>query len=326
MLLTTCILFNVYADNNTPQITEQEIPKFEITMLKINEVRSAGVFDFIEIYNTAPFAVQFPKGWYILDSKQDYSEAIPIPEGVVIKSKGFLVIIPDQASVSISLPADVPIIYATESHNFGLNAGDEVRLMYNNNFQEILVDILGWGGAANSWGYFPDGSIELYDSLIPTPGSKNKPYPVPEIKPTLRLNEIQTKECSYCPHDYIELYNYGSNPISGKGISVLDESGSPGLHLPSDLIIQPGEYIVLFPDEYDPCLDMNENVILNSSPDNTFGLGKSDSVFLNYLGTVIDSYSWEDGHHTSIGLMGIDNLIWETGLLPTPGEENKRRF
>ncbi len=306
-------------------VSSQEVPEFAVTMLKINEVRPTGDFDFIEIYNTAPFGVMFPDGWYLLDEKLNYPEAIPIPEGTIIDSESFLLIIPDQVSVSTPLPAGIPVIYATEFYNFGLKAGDEVRLMYNKDSQEILVDILGWGGGANTWGYFPDGSTELYDNLIPTPGEPNKPYPEIEKNPTVRINEIQTKESSFFPYDFIELYNYGTDPVLCDGMSVTDETQSPSMELPPDLIINPGEYIVLVPNESDPLDIIAKNVILNSAAGTTFGLGKSDSVRLLYQGILIDSFAWDDGHHISIGLIGTDNPLWERNLVPTPGAANSKR-
>jgi len=303
----------------------QDFPEFQVSMLKINEVRSTGDFDFIEIYNTAPFGVMFPNGWFLLDGKLNYEEAVSIPEGTVINSESFLLIIPDQESVPILLPERIPVIYATKTFNFGLKAGDEVRLMYNKGSPEILVDILGWGGAANSWGYYPDGSNELYDNLIPTPGEPNVPYPDPLKTPTLRINEVQTKGASMFPYDFIELYNYGSSPVSGKGISITDSNGSPSFELPEDLIIDPSEYIVLVPNEFDQLAIETQNVILNSSFETTFGLGKIDSVQLKFQGILLDSYSWDDGHHISTGLMGTDELIWERNLMPTPGSENRKR-
>jgi len=308
-------------------LSAQEVPEFKVSMLKINEVRSTGDFDFIEIYNTAPYGVMFPDSWYLLDGKLNYLEAVSIPEGTIINSKSFLLVIPDQESFSvpIPLPEGIPVIYATKTFNFGLKAGDEVRLMYNKNSQEILVDILGWGGDANTWGYYPDGSTELYDNLIPTPGEPNIPYPDLQEKPSLRINEIQTKASSLFPYDFIELFNYGSAPISGKGISASDSTGSPSLELPEDLVINPGEYLVLVPNEFElPDIALS-NVVPNSSAEAVFGLGKSDSVQLLFQGAVVDTFSWEDDHHISIGLMGTDDLIWVRDLLPTPGTENKRR-
>jgi hypothetical protein len=306
-------------------ISSQDPPEFQITMLKINEVRSTGDFDYIEIYNTAPFGIMFPNGWYLLDGKLNYEEAVSIPEGTIINSDSFLLVIPDQESVQISLPEGISIIYATESFNFGLTSGDEVRLMYNQNSQEIIVDILGWGGGANTWGYYPDGSSELYDNLIPTPGKPNVPFPDLLQTPTLRINEIQTKGASMFPYDFVELYNYGASSVSGKGISITDSNGSPNFELPEDLIIDPGEYVALIPNEFDQLTIEIQNIILNSSFETTFGLGKIDSVQLKFQGILLDSYSWDDGHHISIGLMGTDELIWERDLMPTPGSENRIR-
>jgi len=306
-------------------LSSQDPLEFQITILKINEVRSTGDFDFIEIYNTAPFGVMFPNGWFLLDGKLNYEEAVSIPEGTIINSDSFLLVIPDQESVPIQLPEGIPVVYATESFNFGLKAGDEVRLMYNKNSQEIMVDILGWGGEANTWGYYPDGSSELYDNLIPTPGETNVPFPDLSKIPTLRINEIQTKGASMFPYDFIELYNYGSSSVSGKGTSITDSNGSPSFELPDGLVIDPGEYVTLIPNEfYQPTIE-TQNIILNSSFETTFGLGKVDSVQLRFQGVLIDSYSWDDGHHISIGLMGTDELIWERDLMPTPGSENRKR-
>ncbi|MBL7005817.1 MAG: lamin tail domain-containing protein [Spirochaetia bacterium] len=303
-----------------------EPPEFTVTMLKINEIRSTGDFDFIEIYNTAPYAVMFPEGWYLLDGKLDYDEALPIPANTIIGSNSYLLIIPDNEFVTAAFPEGIPVIYAYDSFGFGLKANDEVRLMYNKNSREIMVDILGWGGAANSWGFLPDGSSELYDNLVPTPGAPNQVYPDSVKKiPTLRINEIQTKETSVFSYDFIELYNYGSDTVSCKDITVTDGNGSPVMELPEELTLDPGEYCVLVPNEFDPITFSGQNIILNSSSETTFGLGKSDSVFIYFQGTVIDSLSWEDGHHTSIGLMGTDTLYWEKNLAPTPGSSNKNR-
>lgn len=296
----------------------QEPNTFKASMLHINEVSSAGNDDFIEIYNTSSYIIKFPVGWYLLDESRDEDASIPIEEGLRIYPGKYLVL---YAGSRPAVPPDIPAV----ALDFDLHDNGELQLIYRSDDDKTIADVFGWAGAADSWGYYPDGSSELFASLKPTPGDMNVLREQTGSKPKIRINEVQTKGSSIFNHDFIELYNFGMIPVSGAGLSVTDDDRTPVIMLPEDLLVAPGEYVVIVPGESDrrKLLDYDiEHLILADYSDTTFGLGKRDEVNLLLFGTVIDSKAWDDGHLLSAGYSLGSAMFWNSHTIPTPGRAN----
>jgi hypothetical protein len=315
VFLVTIIQFT-YAEN---------IKKFEFSMIRINEIRSTGLYDYIEIYNNSPYIIRFPKGWFILNHEIDYNNAIMLPENTLLEPGKFLLILPNVFSVPDEISKNIPVITADNNSGFDLVDNGEVRLIYWSNNQETLVDIFGWGGASDSWGYYPDGSTNLFSSLVNTPGEPNVVRNNYSNPPTLIISEVQTKGSPDFPYDYVEIYNFGSLPVLCNGISITNNVGSPVISLPENIVIEPGGFALIVPNEFDLDLFSEfeiDNIILAESNRTTFGLKKNDEVRLLFFGSVLDCRSWGDYHLLSGGIVMSPPYIWSNDLIPTPGYAN----
>ncbi len=306
-------------------MADNDEPKFNVSMLKINEIYPAANSGFVEILNTSKYGIQFPPGWSVSNGPLPGAKHVIIPEGTILYAGKYMTIVPDPYQDTSNYDDAIHIIQGTAENGFLLSESTEVRLCYQNNNTLTIVDILGWGHAITSWGYYPDGSSNLFDNLTLTPGEANRVISLTEGAPSVRINEIQTKGSIFLEYDYIELYNFGESDVSLGGLSISDEQGTSQLLFPDTISLSSGEYAVIIPDAVEAENMPSITIIYNQSPDSTFGLGKSDTVNLYYNGVLMDSYSWEDGHHQSIGLIGEKDPQWVANLTPTPGSENRIR-
>ncbi|MCO4759987.1 MAG: lamin tail domain-containing protein [Myxococcales bacterium] len=118
--------------------------------------------DWIELYNTTDAKVDMT-GWRVIDSKsKPFAEAIPLPPGISIPAKGFLVIYFNKDG------AGSPTIEK------GLGASEAVSLF---SADGALQDMADWkdGDApeGKSWGRTPDGSDITKTFDKPTPNAAN---------------------------------------------------------------------------------------------------------------------------------------------------------
>lgn len=292
-------------------------------MIRINEVASAGVYDFIELKNITDEYVLLGAGW-VLDNTELTLDKTPavlkIPAGVLFPPRGFLLVCPfEEADAQTVLNNELIPSKALLDISFSMGDGEEIVLYYN---QEI-VDSFSWEGHVNSAGIMisENQEVEVFYLLSPTPGYENT-YELMEINRSgLIINEINSRG-----NDFIELFNAGETAIdfgSGKW-TIFDITKTNRIPIPNTIVLDPGSFITIFPKEstYEPESESN-SLILVSDAITGFGLGSADSVFLQKNKQIIDYRSWNE-HVESAGFIP-ESEEWSDMLIPTPGKVNVSR-
>ncbi len=120
-------------------------------------------------------------------------------------------------------------------------------------FEKIIPSNISYGRTSpneDNWAYFLD----------PTPGASNDTKPYEEVldMPSLEedfpvyINEYITSNLTSIVdedgdlHDWIELYNSGDNPVNLKNYWLSDKESNPYKWRFPEVIIEPGEYLVVF--------------------------------------------------------------------------------
>lgn len=158
-------------------------PPASATDIVINEVVSKGRsdidFDYVELYNKSSEPYTFAEGeWALSDSE---NPGMPIPGGISIPGKGFLVLLPDSAAGS-TLPTNAPAdVVLNNAATFGIGKNETIKLSRLG----AIVDQVSHGDFhVNANGRLPDGGdwIDLTDGtsaqLYASPGLKNFMTPV----------------------------------------------------------------------------------------------------------------------------------------------------
>ena len=152
---------------------------------------------------------------------------------------------------------------------------------------------------------------------------------VPEEKdslPTLVVNEICAGNSSIIQDsfgeydDWIEIYNYGTEPVSLEGMYLTDDRANPGRHrIPDGIMIQAKEYVLFWADADISQGPYHVNFKLSRNGE-MVGLFEKTSqgareIDLVVFGTQESNVSWgrvEDGQ-----------ADWRTCTRPTPGASNR---
>lgn len=138
------------------------------------------------------------------------------------------------------------------------------------------------------------------------------------------INEVMTSNQSTYPDEYgnysdwIELYNYGKNPISLQGMSISDSLGKPGKWALPSITINPGEFLLLWADG-EPQKGNNHLPFRLSSQGEEIGLftSKTDGYKL------IDGYQFgKIAKNESFGYYPNAVGLPQALLSPTPGKSN----
>ncbi len=270
-------------------------------LVVINEVASAGDYEFVELFNLSPAPLIFSSGWVISDNGKGYEDGdtpFVIPEGVSIDAYGYLVICPfsEEDSKSVLNDSDLPP-EALCDISFSIGSEDSVTLYYDN----TVVDALSWNSDVNSYGRVSDGLPELSNMLNATPGSANKAESTTD-EYSIRINEICSKG-----DDYVEIINIGELRYLFEPNSwyIEDVRKKRDIKIESGFKLKPGEVYVIYTGEAaDP-----------------LKLGSSDTVILRHKDEVVDWYSWSE-HVQSIGRDPDDTDLWVV-MGKTPGEVNQ---
>lgn len=159
------------------------------TDILINEVRSTGDYDFVELYNrgTAPFT--FTAGEWVIKDDDD-AHAFDIPGGTTVAPGGFLLILTDDET----LPTDAPLdaLLAVSGHAFGIGKGDSARLFYKEGLMDAQT--ITAETHADTEGRYPDGEAWRTD-LQASPSAKNTLKPAMELQATiLDFNAFNAQE------------------------------------------------------------------------------------------------------------------------------------
>lgn len=134
----------------------------------INEVRSTGDYDYVELYNSGATAYTFETDmWSVKDDDDTHSFAIP--GGTTIQAGGFLLLLTNETALPSGAPTDA--LLASAGNDFGLGKGDMARLYYNGVLNDEYT--IAAGVHADTDGRYPDGSATWKSGLAATPGSAN---------------------------------------------------------------------------------------------------------------------------------------------------------
>ncbi len=287
-------------------------------MIVINEVASAGIFDFIELHNVTSSMIIFDNDlWSLIDDKEGIADGdlpVVIPRGTTISEYGYLLIAPYKVQVlDARVPKGIPKD-ALAVKSFALGSVDSVTLLYDRH----IVDAIAWKTSINTLGRDPEDSARFTDQLVPTPGTVNVKDTMYTGSLPIVINEVCSKGL-----DYIELYNEADTPYTFEdGLWTLHDIGRKDkFTIPGGITIASHGFITIYPDFIRLPLSAGKNSYAATSG-NRFGLGGKDSVFLRYRGAVVDRIQWLD-HVASLGRFpdGSDN--WDIQLRLTPGRANR---
>ncbi len=151
------------------------------------------------------------------------------------------------------------------------------------------------------------------------------------------INEVQSNDTEgFLASDFVELYNRAATAFSFAAGEwyLTDAEGYPDhvFFIPGGTTIGGGGYLVLLTDETRLPADAPAGslVCLENGGDSAFGLGKSDSVALFYLGAdnpdpaaPLDSVSWTAHVKTRARLPDGGQWAASDANKPTPGAANR---
>ncbi|MBJ7357405.1 lamin tail domain-containing protein [Nocardioides sp.] len=246
--------------------------------ITFNEVESNGdpVGDWAELTNTSGDPVDI-SGMKFKDGDDTHAFYV-IPAGTVLAPGGFHVLNEAQ-------------------FNFGLGGADTVRLYLAD--EATLVDSYGWAThAATTYGRCPDGTGAFTTTGSSTEGAANN------CAPLLRINEVESDGGS--PADWVELYNYGTEPADLGGLVLKDADDAHSYAIPAGTTLAAGGYHVV------------EQAALG------FELDGDDSarLFASNGTTLYDSYAWTAHATTTYGRCPNGSGAFATTQLVTKGALN----
>lgn len=179
----------------------------------INEINYKDALDFetkdwIELYNSGGTAVDI-SNWVFKDD-DDLHEFI-IPNGTIMQSSGFLVLVQSLTDFQALFPGISPVIGSFE---FGLDGGGELIRLFNNN--NVLIDSVEYDDV-DPWPTEPDGNgptleltnTELDNNLasswaasIPPDGTHGTPADINSVT-LLGVEDVNTSIISVYPNPLI---------------------------------------------------------------------------------------------------------------------------
>jgi len=297
-------------------------------MVYINEVADKGTdmaasvacnppADYIELYNAEPDEVDIA-GWRLHDDNgNDHADSYLHPAGgSTIPAGGYLLLCGEQKNVE-------PV----QCHDFcfGIGSDDTITLLdESNTTMDSVGPLLKRGDSETVYGRTEDGGGIWTYLTPPTPGRTNqgmkyKPEgdnsaTAPPGSSTVVLNEVADKgSAEVCDgEDWVELYNYGAEPIDIGGWHLADEKGV--LH--SDVYI--------FVDNDAHIMKAYSFMLLCKVSHFEFGIGGTDTVtLLNSKKQVVDSIELTgEGSATLTMQRDFDGTGDWRYASPSPGKSN----
>ena len=257
--------------------------------IRINEVRSSGGTDFVELVNTGTEPVDIT-GWTAVDNDPAHTPAVVAADGTTIAPGAFHVIETDSLT-----------------GGFGLGGTDSITIALADG---TTVDTYGWTSHRTpSAVRCPQGTGDFVLSTVATPGEVNV-CPEPAEAGAVVINEVESNGDKVA--DWVELTNTGSTPVDISGWKILDNDPAhvaTPVVVPSGTTIAPGAFYAIYTE-------------LNQSPG--FGLGGDDSATL-YLAdgtTQVDSYAWTTHAATTYGRCPDGTGAFKTTTTSTRGDAN----
>ena len=160
-----------------------------------------------------------------------------------------------------------------------------------------------------------------YQVTIPTPGKENSSEVIKKIDVkdyTIRINEyishnkgsVYASDGSY--NDWVELYNYGDNDLSLKGIALSDDVNNLNKYILPDVTIKKKEYLVIY---------LTGGVNIEGEITANFKLSDNDEKIILSGGNKIIDESKVVKLDKNISY-GLKDDKWLYFFSPTPGKEN----
>jgi hypothetical protein len=132
---------------------------------------------------------------------------------------------------------------------------------------------------------------------------------------TIVLTEVLANAEDEDLGEYVEVYNYGAEPIDLRTFVIWDGDAIDllfGWWTPDDTVLMPGQYGIILDNEYDYSYDIPEDALMLTTGDTTIGSGLSteDQVFLFEPdgSTLIDSFSYPANPGNGVSLEKVDLL------------------
>lgn len=259
-----------------------------VTDVKVNEISSTGVPDFIELTNVGADAVDV-SGWVLADNSD---KRFLVPATAPLQPGGFVSFQVDDSTNALG--------------GFGLGNGDSARVFLADG--TTLVDEHAYPAHGSpSWGRCPDGTGDFVQTTAVTPGAANA-CPAASNPSDVRLNEVESNGDTVA--DWVELTNTGDAPADVSGWKLKDAGASnPSVTIPAGTVIQPGAFFAIY----------------TEFPPPGFGLGVDDTITLYQPDgtTEVDEHSWSGGHAaTTYGRCPDGTGEWQVTTVATRGAAN----
>ena len=223
--------------------------------------------EWIELYNTSDTAVDLT-GWTLKWGTSSYGDSYAIPSGTSIAAGDFLLIggvYVDGADLTIEKDDDLSM--GTASSNTDavqlMHCGPGVAdtVIYGNENDDGWTDdsgeeatsfapkaTAGESIARRTDGVDTDASgADFVSTAIPTPGESNPEIACEAGSYTVKINEFSSDPADGTGHEWIELYNTGTEAISLDDWQIEGGTSSWGTKytFPADSLIGAGEFIVI---------------------------------------------------------------------------------
>lgn len=275
----------------TPFVTKGEknifAKKIENPTIRLNEIfprpsQEGKESEFVEIYNFGenPVDIRF---WSLGDNTTTNRYTFP--------------------NQSVLMPREYRVVYGREAP-FTLNdQGKETVYLFDP--AGFIVESMSYEKPTQDFSFIFSEEDSLWKKTpYRSPKEKNI-FPQSQMGATIRLNEIlpNPKEDEE-KNEYIELYNFGENPVDISFWQIVDVS-LQGYIFPQNTLLSAGEYKVLYREEF------------SFSLNNT----KESLSLFDASGYKIDTASWESSKENISKNRDGDELRNSKHL--TPGEKNK---
>lgn len=155
-----------------PNVSTGSVPPIRINEVMpdndglVNDSINGGFPDWFELYNDGPNSLDL-SGYFLSDDLNDKFK-FEIPDGYILKPFGFLVVWADN-SPDRNNPLKDPCLHV----NFALNRNGETVALYAPD--GALVDMFSFDAVRRNEiiGRYPDGAVNTYKLIQPTPGQTN---------------------------------------------------------------------------------------------------------------------------------------------------------
>jgi len=278
--------------------------------IAISEVMSnpldEGNGEFVELFNYGTSAVDVA-GFRITDGDAWDTVAAFGGGSTSIPAGGYAVIIdPDSDGAYVDAGALLLTVATTANIGSGLSTSDPVKLYLPDsvtpvdsfsfpfnpgNGISVEKDEINDGDNPGNWVSSPCGS---------TPGASNCASLPPNVSTSvlIAINEVMSNPLDESTGEFIELYNFGTDPVELAGLTIDDGDSSDTLaaYQGSETLLQPGQFAVIVDPDYPGTTYTipGGTLLLTVASTATIGngLANSDPVSLiDGLGQVIDTYT-----------------------------------